>query len=151
MNANVSMDNLIRDVVGLAMKVHRALGPGFLEAVYANSLSLELSKAGISFEREKRIPVFYDNHVVGDFIADLVIDGRLIIEIKAIENLATAHSAQVVNYHTATRIDDGLLINFGSRSLQFKTKLRQRPPAGNHRNDRLEIPLIASQNSVNSV
>ena len=64
-----SSDVLIKKVVGLAMKVHRELGTGFLESVYANALSLELGKAGIAFEREKRIPVFYEENIVGEFIA----------------------------------------------------------------------------------
>ena len=145
-----SADLLIKKVVGLAMKVHRELGMGFLESVYANALSLELSKTGVAFEREKRIPVFYEEKIVGDFIADFVVEEILIVELKAVEGLMTAHSVQLVNYLSATRIDTGLLLNFGARSLQFKTKTREyiAPVA---RNSHPPIPLIPSRNSVNSV
>jgi len=145
-----SADLLIKKVVGLAMKVHRELGTGFLESVYANALSLELGKIGIAFEREKRIPVFYEEKIVGDFIADLVVEEILIVELKAVEGLMTAHSVQLVNYLSATRVDTGLLLNFGARSLQFKTKTREyiAPVA---RNSHPPIPLIPSRNSVNSV
>ncbi len=123
---------------------------GFLESVYANALSLELSKANISFEREKRIPVFYEEKVVGDFLADIVAEQILIVELKAVEALTTAHSVQIVNYLSATRLDTGLLLNFGARSLQFKTKTREY--RGNIvRASQPPVPLIPSLNSVNSV
>jgi GxxExxY protein len=152
MQTENSIDLLVKEVIGLAMKVHRKLGYGFKECVYANSLCLELSKAKIPFEHEKPIPVFYDGHVVGDFVTDLVIDGRLIVEFKAVDNLLTAHSVQLLNYLSSTRIDNGLLLNFGARSLQFKTKVRQynKHPA-NELNSNLPLSLIPFQNSVNSV
>ena len=125
MQTECTIDLLIKEVIGLAMKVHRKLGYGFKESVYVNSLCLELAKTKIPFEHEKPIPVFYDGHVVGDFVTDLVIDGRLIVEFKAVDTLVTAHSVQLVNYLSSTRIDNGLLLNFGARSLQFKTKVRQ--------------------------
>ena len=134
MQTERSIDLLVKEVIGLAMKVHRKLGHGFKESVYVNSLCLELAKAQIRFEHEKPIPVFYDGHVVGDFVTDLVIDGQLIVEFKAVDSLVTAHSVQLVNYLTSTRIDNGLLVNFGGRSLQFKTKVRQY-------DKHLEVPL----------
>jgi GxxExxY protein len=134
---------LIKTVIGLAMKVHRELGMGFLEAIYANALAFELAEAGVAFEREKRIPVFYRDHVMGDFIADLIIDEILVVELKSVEALMTSHSVQLVNYLSATRLDMGLLLNFGAKSLQFKTKTREYIPN--------KISLIPSSNSVNSV
>jgi GxxExxY protein len=122
-------DVLIKTVIGLAMKVHRELGMGFLEAVYANALAFELAEAGIAFEREKRIPVYYRGHIMGDFIADLVIQEMIVVELKSVEGgLVTAHSVQLVNYLSATRLDLGLLLNFGTKSLQFKTKTREYTP-----------------------
>jgi GxxExxY protein len=144
-------DQLIKKVIGLAMKIHRELGMGFLESVYANALSFELSKAGLTFEREKRIPVYYEDHIVGDFIADLIVEGIFILELKAVEALTTAHSVQLVNYLSATRLDTGLLVNFGARSLQFKTKTREYNKVSTSRNGQPPIPLIPSRNSVNSV
>jgi len=124
-------DVLIKSVVGLAMKVHRELGMGFLESIYANALAFELAESRIPFEREKRIPAYYRGHIMGDFIADLVIQNRLIVELKSVETLATAHSVQLVNYLSATRLDIGLLLNFGAKSLQFKTKTREYTPGPN--------------------
>ncbi len=121
-------DDLIKAVIGLAMKVHRELGMGFLESVYANALAFELAEAKIPFEREKRIPVYYREHIMGDFIADLVVQEILVVELKSVEALLTAHSVQLVNYLIATRLDVGLLINFGAKSLQFKTKTREYSP-----------------------
>jgi len=106
------------------MKVHRTLGPGFLESVYANALTHELRSHSFQVVQEKPIAVIYDNIVVGDFKADLLIDDRIIVELKAIETLHPAHEVQLVNYLTATQLDVGLLINFGSKSLQFKRKHR---------------------------
>jgi GxxExxY protein len=136
-------DALIKTIIGLAMKVHRELGMGFLEAIYANALAFELAETGIAFEREKRIPVYYRGHIMGDFIADLVIREIIVVELKSVEGLVTAHSVQLVNYLSATRLDVGLLLNFGAKSLQFKTKTREYAPNS--------IPLIPSPNSVNSV
>lgn len=110
-------------VIGLAMKVHRALGPGFLESVYANALEIELRVAGISFEREKKLQVFYRGEIVGDFACDFFLDG-LVLEIKAVTALVAAHEVQLVNYLSATGIEHGLLLNFGGQSLEFKKKFR---------------------------
>jgi len=116
---------LTEKVIGLAMKVHRALGPGFLESVYLNALAYELRKAGLAIEVGQRIKVRYGNVIVGDFIADLVVAGTLICELKAISCLTKADEVQVVNYLTATNHDVGLLLNFGAESLQFKRKHRR--------------------------
>ncbi len=119
-------DALSRQVIGCAMQVHRALGTGFLESVYHRALELELADAGIDFVSELKLDVFYKNRIVGHFIADLIIENRLIVELKAIETLSAIHEVQLVNYLTATNKDAGLLINFGSKSLQFKRKHRRR-------------------------
>jgi GxxExxY protein len=114
---------LAKRIIGVAMKVHRTLGGGFVESVYANALGIELQKGGISYEREKSYPV-YDGVQVGVFLADFVIEDRIILELKSVEGLAVAHSVQLVNYLAAANIDLGLLLNFGGRSLDFKTKTR---------------------------
>ena len=111
-------------MIGLAMKVHNALGPGFLESVYQNALIFELQEAGHKVESEKNITVKYRETVVGAFIADLVVDDILIIENKAIQKLAVSHEVQLVNYLTATGINEGLLLNFGGPRLEFKKKFR---------------------------
>ncbi len=115
---------LTHAIIGYAMKVHRTLGNGFLESVYEQALAHELTKAGLHVECQKPIKVHYDGVVVGDFFADMLIEGRIIVENKAVHNLTPAHEVQLVNYLTATGFDIGLLINFGSDSLQHKRKYR---------------------------
>jgi GxxExxY protein len=112
-------------VIGLAMKVHRTLGPGFLESVYLNSLAYELRRSGFAVDVGQRISVRYENVIVGDFVADLVVNDSLICELKAISTLTKADEVQVVNYLTATNREVGLLLNFGAPSLQFKRKHRR--------------------------
>lgn len=116
-------------VIGLAMKVHSKLGPGFLESVYQNALFYELRKGGIEAETEVRLKVCYDNVVVGEYHADMMVERSLLIENKAVLALAVAHEVQIVNYLTATGIDEGLLLNFGAARLEFKKKFRQSRPA----------------------
>ena len=116
---------LTETVIGLAMKVHRTLGAGFLESVYVNALAYELRRAGLKIDMGERITVRYEDVIVGDFIADFVIDGHLICEVKAINSLSKADEVQLVNYLTATNRDFGLLFNFGAQSLQFKRKHRR--------------------------
>ena len=115
---------LTKRIIGCAMKVHRALGPGFLESVYAKALTHELSKAGLEVECQRAVRVMYDGVVVGDFVADMLIAGSVIVEIKAVRELAQTHELQLVNYLTATGIEIGLLLNFGAAGLQVKRKHR---------------------------
>jgi GxxExxY protein len=114
-------------IIGCAYKVHRELGSGFLEKVYENALRLELEEVGLSVRQQAPIPVHYKGRVVGEYFADLVVDERIIIEIKAVQNLAKEHEVQLVHYLTATGIEDGLLVNFGA-SVQVKHKYRTYRP-----------------------
>ena len=107
-----------------AGNIRRQLGPGYLEAVYKNAMLVELRKNGLSYEVEKTINVYYDGILVGDYKADIVVENMLIMELKAVNSLHIAHELQLVNYLTATGVDNGLLINFGSEELQFKRKYR---------------------------
>jgi GxxExxY protein len=116
--------DLSGQVIGLAMKVHRTLGPGFLESVYQKALLYELAKAGLRAESDKLIQVRYENVIVGDFKADLLINDELIIELKAVSGIIVEHEVQLVNYLTATGKDTGLLLNFGARRMEFKKKFR---------------------------
>ena len=117
---------LTRQVIGLAMRVHGRLGPGFLESVYRKALLHELRKGGLRAEEEGRINVMYDGVSVGEFIADITVEGLVIVELKAVSGLHRIHAVQTVNYLAATGLDIGLLINFGAESLQFQRKYRQR-------------------------
>ena len=120
----MDVEMLIRTVMECSKNIRRHLGPGYLESVYKNSMLVELNKHGIAFETEKPISVYYENVLVGDFKADIIVEGILILELKAVQSLHLAHEIQLVNYLTATGIDHGLLINFGSDELQFKRKYR---------------------------
>ena len=120
----MDVEMLIRTVMECSKNIRRVLGPGYLESVYKNSMLVELNKRGLGYEIEKPISVYYENVLVGDFKADIVVEGILILELKAVQSLHMAHEIQLVNYLTATGIDNGLLINFGSDELQFKRKFR---------------------------
>ena len=115
---------LTEKIIGCAMKVHRTLGPGFLESVYENAFAHEMRKAGLGVACQTPIQVHYDGVVVGDFYADMVVENRILIENKAVLALSTAHEVQLVNYLTATGIEIGLLINFGAAHLDFKRKYK---------------------------
>lgn len=122
--------DLTGEIIGCAMTVHSTLGPGFLESVYQRALEHELRKRGLHVECEVPIQVVYDGVVVGDYSADMLVEGLIMIENKAIRTLVSAHEAQLVNYLTATGKDIGLLFNFGSDKLQFKRKHRTYRPPG---------------------
>ncbi|MFZ5805643.1 MAG: GxxExxY protein [Verrucomicrobiota bacterium] len=116
--------DLAGKIIGCAMRVHSALGPGFLESVYQNALAFELKQSGLTVELEKKIPVYYREQCVGDFIADMFINDCLIVENKAVQSLVKAHEAQLVHYLTSTGIDEGVLLNFGAERLEYKKKFR---------------------------
>jgi GxxExxY protein len=105
-------------------EVHSTLGSGFLESVYQNALVWELRKSGFRCEAQKPIIVRYDGQVVGAFAADLLVNDSVIVEVKAIQSLAKPHEVQLVNYLTATGLNEGLLLNFGAERLEFKKKFR---------------------------
>ena len=120
--------DLTQKIIGCAIKVHSTLGPGFLESVYRKSMVYELTRAGLKVESEKPIQVHYEGIPVGDFVADMVVEDRIILELKATQSLVQAHEVQVVNYLTATGLEIGLLLNFGSDRLEFKRKTRTYRP-----------------------
>jgi GxxExxY protein len=105
-------------VMKLAFKVHGALGPGFPERVYHVALCHELQKAGIPFESEKPLRVEYDGVFCGEFVPDVVVDGKIILELKAVESLSKAHAAQALSYLRASGLRVAILMNFGAVSLQ---------------------------------
>ena len=124
MVADSKQYDLCGQVIGAAMKVHSALGPGFLESVYQNALIWELQKSGLKVDAQRPITVDYDGQVVGLFTADVLVNDSLIVGLKANQLLAKAHEVQLVNYLIATAIDEGLLLNFGAERLEYKRKFR---------------------------
>ena len=125
-------DELTKAIIGCAYKVHNALGPGFLEKVYENAMRIELEKLGLTVKQQQPVNVIYDGHLVGHYYADLWVDERIVIELKAVRAIAKEHEVQLVNYLTATRLDVGLLLNFGS-SVEVKRKFREFKPKGSLR------------------
>jgi GxxExxY protein len=111
-------------VIGAAIEVHNILGPGFLEVVYQSSLERELALRKIPFESQVRLPVTYKDVLVGEYIADLVIDSKLIVEIKAVSRFTPNHQAQAIHYLTATGLRLALLLNFGAGSLEHRRVIR---------------------------
>lgn len=114
---------LTKTIIGCAFTVHNTLGQGYLEKVYENALAHELRKRGLNVVQQAPLHVYYDGVVVGDFYADLWVDERVIVEVKAVSALHKRHEVQLVNYLTTTGVDTGLLLNFG-RSVEIKRKFR---------------------------
>jgi GxxExxY protein len=106
------VDRLAREVIGVAIEVHRHLGPGFLESVYEEALVIELALRGIPFERQRPVPVSYKERNVGEGRIDLLVAEELLVELKAVEALAPIHRAQVISYLKAVGLHLGVLINF---------------------------------------
>lgn len=113
-------DELTYKIIGSAMKVHNTLVPGFQEVIYQRCLAIELERAGLGFVREQEHTIYYENINVGTRRADFVVDNKVVVELKAVVNLEDVHLAQAKNYVVAYDFPLGLLINFGSQSLQHK-------------------------------
>jgi len=104
---------LTEKIIGLAMKVHRALGPGFLESVYENAIALELVANNLDVKRQVSVPVWFREQKVGNFVADMLVENTVLLELKAVRILEGSHEAQILNYLRATDLEVGLLLNFG--------------------------------------
>ena len=111
---------LTEKIIGCAMKVHNTLGNGFQEVIYQRALAIELSKAGLTYSRELDMIIYYDGFEIGTRRVDFFVEGFIMVELKAIIALEEVHLAQAMNYLEAYKMEIGLLINFGSKSLQFK-------------------------------
>lgn len=107
-------------IIGCAMKVHRELGSGFQEYIYQRALEIELKKATVKFIREYEMPIYYQGEKIGMRIIDFFIDDKIMTELKAVTDLDDVHLIQGLNYLEASGLEVGLLINFGTKSLQFK-------------------------------
>ena len=113
-------DELTYKIIGCAMKVHNIMGPGFQEVIYQRCLAIEFKKQGLVFQREQEQTVYYEDMEVGIRRADFIVEGKIVVEIKALVNLENVHIAQAKNYTVAYDFPLGLLINFGSQSMQYK-------------------------------
>ncbi len=115
---------LIKRIIQCIYNVRGVLSPGFLEKVYKNALYIELKDQGIPVETEVPINVFYKNHVVGSYKADMIVNKNIIIELKATQHLSLENEVQLVNYLTALNIENGILVNFGSDKIEIKRKYK---------------------------
>jgi GxxExxY protein len=120
----IRLDEITRKIIGCAYAVSNSLGSGFLEKVYENALTHELRKAGMRVAQQFGTPVFYDGIVVGDYVADLLIEQIVLVELKAVQALDNIHMAQCMNYLKATGFHVCLLLNFGKPKIEVKRIVR---------------------------
>jgi GxxExxY protein len=111
-------------IIGCAMEVHKILGNGFQEVIYQRALAIEMRSQHLEFSREHEMEIFYKDENIGTRRVDFFVEGKIMVELKAIILLEDVHLAQAINYLEAYNMDIGLLINFGSRSLQFKRVMK---------------------------
>jgi GxxExxY protein len=116
----MKLEELTHKIIGCAMTVHSTLGNGFQEVIYQRSLAIEMEKQGLTFSREVEMSIFYQGVEVGLRRVDFFIENKVMVELKALTKLEDVHLAQGINYLEAYNLEIGLLINFGSRSLEFK-------------------------------
>ena len=113
-------------IIGCAMRVHATLGNGFQEVIYQRALEMEMASEGLGFVREMEMPIFYKEVQIGTRRVDFFVEGEIIVELKALIELEEVYLAQGINYLEAYNMKTGLLINFGSKSLQFKRLLNKK-------------------------
>ena len=113
-------DEITRRIIGCAMKVHSTLGNGFQEVIYQRALAIEMEKQGLGYQREMEMHIYYDDIEIGTRRVDFFVENNIMVELKAVIKMEDAHLSQAMNYCQAYNLPIGLLINFGSRSLEFK-------------------------------
>jgi GxxExxY protein len=123
-NENYKYSALTGKIIGCAMEVHKFLGNGFQEVIYQRSLEIEMKSQGLKFSREFVMPIDYKGTQVGKRRVDFFVEGKIMVELKAVIQLEDVHLAQAINYLEAYKMEIGLLINFGSKSLQFKRVMK---------------------------
>ena len=119
----MEFEELTEKIIGCAYRVYNTMGFGFLESVYEKCLLIELHKAGLEAESQKPIKVSYEGRIVGDFIADIIVNDEIILELKSVRSIVKAHQAQLVNYLIATGKEVGLIINFGQHEVDIKRRV----------------------------
>lgn len=116
--------DITEKIIGCAYRVYNTMGFGFLESVYEKCMLIELLKEGLKTETQKPITVHYENEIVGEFVADIIVEDSIILELKSVRRIAQAHEVQLVNYLVATGKQVGLILNFGERKVEVKRKVR---------------------------
>ena len=132
MNVNLKHKDITEKIIGAAFEVHKFLGNGFQEVVYQRALAIEMKKAGVEFVREIKQDIFYKDFPkpIGTRRADFVVAKEVVVELKAISALEDVHEAQILNYLKAYRLEIGLLLNFGAKSLEIKRLILTQPNHG---------------------
>jgi len=115
---------LTEKIIGCTYRVYNKMGFGFLESVYEKCLLIELHKAGLKSESQKAVTVYYDSEVVGEFVADIIVEDTIILELKSVKQIVQAHEIQLVNYLVATGKPIGLLLNFDEQKVDVKRKVK---------------------------
>ncbi len=115
---------LTEKIIGCAYNVYNKMGFGFLESVYEKCMLIELRKAGLDVESQKPITVYYENEIVGEFVADIIVNDTVILELKSVRQIINAHEVQLVNYLVATGKPVGLILNFGESKVEVKRKIK---------------------------
>ena len=123
---NLKHKDITEKIIGCSMKIHRILGNGFQEVIYQRCLEIEFNKSGLSFEREKEMPIFYKEQQIGTRRVDFLIENVVSVELKAITQIENVQLAQAINYLEAYDLEIGLLINFGAKSLEFKRVINKK-------------------------
>ncbi len=116
---------LTEKIIGCAYRVYNKMGFGFLESVYEKCMLIELRKAELIAEAQKPITVTYEDEIVGEFVADIVVENTIILELKSVRRVVMAHEVQLVNYLVATGKQVGLILNFGERQVEIKRKVKE--------------------------
>lgn len=123
-NKEYPESELTSKIIGCAMEVHRVLGNGFQEVIYQRALAIEMSNRGLAFSREHEMEIYYKGANIGQRRVDFFVEGKIMLELKAVVQLEDVHLAQAINYLEAYGLDIGLLVNFGNTSLQFKRVMK---------------------------
>ena len=118
MKTEKELNKITEKIIGCAIEIHRELGPGLLESIYESALCIELDSIGLTYERQKSLPVIYKNKPIGNFRVDLIVDGSVVLELKSVERYDPIFEAQLLSYMKLGKYRLGLLINFNSRLLK---------------------------------
>ncbi len=125
LNEQYKHSDITGKIIGCAMEVHKTLGNGFQEVIYQRALAIEMNHAGLNYSRELEMDIFYKGHGIGTRRVDFLVEDVIMVELKAIIQLEDVHLAQAINYLEAYNLEIGLLINFGSKSLEFKRVMKK--------------------------
>lgn len=123
-NDEYKYSDITHKIIGAAMKVHSTLGNGFQEVIYQRALAIEMGSQGLGFQREFKMPIHYDGQEIGTRRVDFLVEGKIMVELKALTHLEDVHLAQAINYLEAYKLEVGLLINFGAKSLEYKRVIK---------------------------